>query len=154
MYQGEYEKALQELDTGAKIEPNHPLVKIFRSFVVFYQGKVDESITILKEVLDKNAKMAGIRPILGVFLASQGKREEALAQLSDETKSLAKSDHDMSYWMAQVHSVLGETDESFKWLERAIKLGNENKQWFEKDICLKNIRQNPHFKELMDKIEH
>ncbi len=154
MYQDEYEKALQELDTGAKIEPNHPLVKIFRSFVLFYQGKVDESITILKEVLDKNAKMAGIRPILGVFLAFQGKRDEALAQLSDETKGLAKSDHDMSYWMAQAYSVLGETDESFKWLERAIKLGNENKQWFEKDICLKNIRQNPRFRELTDKIEH
>jgi hypothetical protein len=60
----------------------------------------------------------------------------------------------MAYWLAQAYSILGEIEESFRWLERAIKLGNENKQWFQTDICLKNLRQEPHFQELMDKIEH
>lgn len=153
-YQGNYEKALEELDAGAKIEPNHPLVRIFRSFVLFYQGKTDEAIELLSEVLDKNVKMDGIRPILAVFLASQGKTEKALAQMSDETKALAKSDHDMSYWLAQAYSLLHDKENAFKWLERAIKLGNENKAWFEKDKALEFIRKEAHFQELMDKIEH
>ena len=153
-YQGNYEKALEELDAGAKIEPNHPLVRIFRSFVLFYQGKTDEAIELLSEVLDKNIKMDGIRPILAVFLASQGKTDKALAQMSDETKALAKSDHDMSYWLAQAYSLLQDKENAFKWLERAIKLGNENKAWFEKDKCLEFIRKDAHFQELMDKIEH
>jgi serine/threonine protein kinase/tetratricopeptide (TPR) repeat protein len=154
MYQGNYETALAELDKGAKIEPNHPLVKIFRAFVVFYQGKTDEAIALIRDVLGKNVKMEGIRPILGVFLASQGNTEEALAQLTDETKALAKSDHDMAYWLAQAYSVLHQKDDAFKWLERAIKLGNENKAWFENDVCLEFIRQDEHFAELMAKIEH
>ena len=153
-YQGNYEKALEELDAGAKIEPNHPLVRIFRSFVLFYQGKTDEAIELLSEVLDKNIKMDGIRPILAVFLASQGKTDKALAQMSDETKAIAKSDHDMSYWLAQAYSLLQDKENAFKWLERAIKLGNENKAWFEKDKCLEFIRKDAHFQELMDKIEH
>lgn len=154
MYQGNYETALEELDKGARIEPNHPLVKIFRAFVIFYQGKTDEAISLIREVLEKNVKMEGIRPVLGAFLASQGKTEEALAQLTDETKALAKSDHDMAYWLAQAYSTLHQKEDAFKWLERAIKLGNENKAWFEKDSCLEFLRQDAHFAELMAKIEH
>lgn len=152
-YQGEYEKALAELDAGAKIEPNHPLIRIFRSFVLFYQGKPDEAISVIQKVLTENKKMDGIRPILGVYLAAQGNRQEALEQLSNEAKALAKSDHDMSYWMAQAYSELNDKDEAFKWLEGAIKLGNENKTWFENDKCLENIRDDERFEELMKLIE-
>lgn len=154
-YQGEYEKALMELDAGAKIEPNHPLIRIFRSFVFFYQGKIEEAIEVIKKVLAENKKMDGIRPILGVYLAAQGNhRQEALEQLSNEAKALAKSDHDMSYWMAQAYAELNDKDEAFMWLERAIKLGNENKSWFEHDRCLENIRNDERFKQLMKLIEH
>jgi serine/threonine protein kinase/Tfp pilus assembly protein PilF len=153
MYQGEYAKAHVELDAGAKIEANHPLVRIFRSFLLFYEDKVDEAIETLTDVLNKNKKMDGIRPILATFLASQGKKEEALAQMSDETKALAKSDHDMSYWLAQAYSVLNDRENAFKWLERAVKMGNENKAWFLTDKCLEFIRKDPHFNELMEKIE-
>jgi len=59
----------------------------------------------------------------------------------------------MSYWLAQAYSVLGEKDEAFKWLEKAIKLGNENRPWFEKDSCLESLRGDDRFRELMNKIE-
>ncbi len=153
LYQGEYDKALYELDEGAKVEPNHPLFRIFRSFVLFYIGKVDEAIEIISDVLEKNKKMDGIRPIYAVYLASQGKTEEAYAQITSETKALAKADHDMAYWLVQAYALLGEKDEAFKWLEKAIKLGNENRPWFEKDKCLAPLREDPRFDELMSRIE-
>ena len=153
-YQAEYEKALAELDAGAKIEPKHPLIRIFRSFVFFYQGKIDEAIEIIKSVLQENKKMDGIRPVLGVFLAAKGQTEGALKQLSDEAQMLAKSDHDMSYWMAQAYSELNDKDEALKWLEKAVKLGNENKNWFEKDKCLENIQGDQRFKDLISSINH
>jgi serine/threonine-protein kinase len=39
LYRGDYEKALAELDKGVKYEPNHPMLKIFRSGVFYYQNK-------------------------------------------------------------------------------------------------------------------
>ena len=33
MYQGRYEEALSELDEGAAIEPEHPMIKMFRARV-------------------------------------------------------------------------------------------------------------------------
>ncbi|MCU0239040.1 MAG: protein kinase [Pyrinomonadaceae bacterium] len=151
MYQGLYDKAEEELDKGAAIEPNHPLIRIFRAFVKYYRGEIDLATAIISDVLEKNSKMDGIRPIHAVFLASQGKFDEAELLLTTETKALAKADHDMAYWVAQAHSLLGKKDEAFEWLERAIRLGNENYPWFENDSCLAPIRSDERFADLISR---
>jgi eukaryotic-like serine/threonine-protein kinase len=153
LYQGMYNEALRELDRGAKVEPNHPLLRIFRSSVLFYQGHEEEAIETMRGVLEQIPKMDGIRPLYAIYLGAYGRHEEARAQLTDEARNLAKADHDMAYWMASAYTQLGEKDEAFYWLERAIRLGNENKPWFENDKLLAPLREDPRFNELMSKIE-
>lgn len=153
MYQELYDQALRELDEGAKAEPNHPLVKIFRATVLFYKGDREEGLRTMRETLEKNPKMDGIRPLYAILLANSGLKDEARAQLTDEARGLAKADHDMAYWMSSALAQLGDIDESFKWLERAIKLGNENRPLFESDMSLAPLREDPRFAELMKKID-
>ncbi len=153
LYQGKYKEALKELDKGAKLEPNHPLIRIFRSSVLLYSGKEDEAIEMMRGVLQQNPKMDGIRPLYAMFLAFCGKKKEARAQLTDEAKNLSKADHDMAYWMTSANSQLGEIDDAFYWMERAIKLGNENKAWYETDKMLAPLRNDPRFLEILGKIE-
>ena len=154
LYKNLYDEALAELDRGARIEPNHPMIRIFRSTVLFYAGHEEKGIEMIKNVLENNPQMDGIRPLLAIFLAHTGKTVEARAQMNDEAKGLAKADHDMAYWMCSASAQLGEIDQSFYWLERAIKLGNENKPWFETDRMLAPLRADARFQELMNKIEH
>jgi serine/threonine-protein kinase len=154
LYKNLYDDAIAELDRGARIEPNHPMIRIFRSTVLFYAGHEEEGIEMIKNVLENNPQMDGIRPLLAIFLAHTGKTVEARAQMNDEAKGLAKADHDMAYWMCSASAQLGEIDQSFYWLERAIKLGNENKPWFETDRMLAPLRADARFQELMNKIEH
>ena len=153
LYQGKYDEALKALDAGAKLEPNHPLIRIFRSSVLLYSGKKEEALEMLKGVLDENSQMDGIRPLYAMFLASVGKKEEAREQLTEAAKNLAKADHDMAYWMTSAHSQLGDPDQAFYWMERAIKLGNENKSWYENDTMLEPLRTDPRFLETLAKIE-
>ena len=153
LYQGKYTEALKELDKGAKLEPNHPLIRIFRSSVLLYAGREDEAIEMMRGVLEQNPKMDGIRPLYAMFLAHCGKTEEARAQLTDEAKNLSKADHDMAYWMTSANAQLGEIDEAFYWMERAVKLGNENKAWYENDKMLAPLRKDPRFLEILGKIE-
>jgi serine/threonine-protein kinase len=153
LYLGKYNEALEMLDEGAELEPNHPMIKIFRTTVLFYRGDEEEAIKLLREVMAQNPKMVGISSLLAIFLAHRGNKTEARALLTDEARSLAKADHDMAYWMTSANSQLGEIDEAFYWLERAIKLGNENRPWFESDKCLAPMREDPRFNELMKKIE-
>ena len=152
-YLGEYEKAFEELDKGSKAEPNHPMIRIFRSSALFYSGQQDEAIRMLREVLAENQKMDGIRPLLANYLACMGREEEARKELTEEALALSKADHDMAFWVGAAYASLGEKDLAFKWLERAVKLGNENKPWYENNKCLNSLRSDPRFDDLMEKIK-
>ncbi|HEX8287339.1 MAG TPA: protein kinase [Pyrinomonadaceae bacterium] len=152
LYRGDYEKALEELEKGAKYEPNHPMLRIFRSGVYYYQGKKDEAIRMIEEVLEQNPQMDGIRPLYAMYLAGAGRTEQARAQISDEALKLCRSDHDMAYWAGSTYALLGDKDLAFKWLNRAVKLGNENKPRYETDVNLDPLRDDPRFAELLDKM--
>lgn len=153
IYQDKIDEAMRELDAGAALEPNHPLIRVFRAFALFYGGQADPAIALMQDVLEKSPKMDGVRPILAIFLAWQDRFEEAEAELSPEARVLAKSDHDMSLWTAQAYALLGKKDEAFKWLERSIKLGNENLPWLLSDKCLQSLRDDERFNEIVGKID-
>ncbi len=152
LYKQMFAEAYAELDKGAKIEPHHPMVRIFRAVVLFHDERLEEAVEIIENVLDNNPQMEGIRILLATFLAGAGRIEQARAQITDEARNLARADHDMAYWMCEASAQLGDVEESLKWLGKAIKLGNENKPWFEIDKTLAPIRADSRFQELMDKI--
>lgn len=152
IYRGEYEKALEELDKGAKMEPNHPMIRIFRSGVFWYQGRAAEAIDLIAGVLEQNPQMDGIRPLYAIYLAGSGRTEDALAQLTEHTLAVSKADHDMAYWVGSAYALLGDKDSAFKWLNRAVKLGNENRPRYETDSSLASLHDDPRFAELLEKM--
>ena len=153
MYQRRYEDALLELDQGAAVEPDHPLIKTFRAQLLYYRGEVDVAARILQQVLARHPKMDGIRPILAICLSGQGKHQEANEQLTARVKEVAAADHDIAYWLASAYLLQGKQVEALKWLEIAIRLGNENYLWFESDPNWADLHNDPRFKELMQGIE-
>ena len=152
IYRRDYDQALAELDKGVKVEPNHPMLKIFRSAVFYYQEKKDEAINMIAAILKENPRMEGIRPLYAEFLAGAGRTEEARAQLTDDALALSRSDHDMAYWVGSTYALVGEKDMAFKWLGKAVRLGNENKEHFQNDTNLESLRDDPRWQELLDKM--
>ncbi len=61
--------------------------------------------------------------------------------------------HDIPYWLASAYAMEHERDEAFRWLERAISLGNENLPWFESNPVWLPLHDDPRFKELMGILE-
>jgi len=154
IYKQDYETALKELDKGVRAEPNHPMLKIFRSGVYYYQGKIDEAIDLISKVLEEHPDMDGIRPLHAMYLAGAGRPDESRAQLTEDALSLSRADHDMAYWVGSTYALLGETDLAFKWLNKAVRLGNQNKPRFETDINLAALRDDPRFAELLLKMRN
>jgi serine/threonine-protein kinase len=153
MYQRRFDDAVTELELGAQMEPDHPLVKTFRAVLAARRGQPDAAIKTINEVLARHTHMDAVRPLLAQFLAQKGEREAARAELTERARNAADADHDAAYWLATAYAMLGEREEAFKWLGRAIKLGNENKPWFESDPNWEGLREDARFKELMDGIE-
>lgn len=154
IYKGDYVSAIREIEQGEKAEPGHPMLKIFRSGVYYYRGDRDEAIKLMDEVLKEHPEMDGIRPLYAIYLAGAGRREDALEQLSDDALQLSRADHDMAYWVGSTYAILGDKDLAFKWLNRAVKLGNQNWPHFERDKSLNSLRDDPRFEELMQKVRN
>ena len=152
MYQGRYEDALQELDQGAELEPDHPLLQTFRGRVLFYRGEIDAAERILEQVLERHPKMDGIRPILATCLSAQGKHELANKQLTERVKIAAAADHDVAYWLASAYLLQGRQVLALEWLQKAIDLGNENYLWFESDPNWADLHADPRFKAMMQRV--
>jgi serine/threonine-protein kinase len=149
MYQAQYEQALHELDQGAAIEPEHPIIKIFRARTLYYRGEVDAATRLLHQVLEKHPHMDGMRPILAICLSAQGQHTKANEQLTHKVRQVAEADYDISYWLASAYLLQGKQVEALRWLETAIGLGNENVPWFESDPNWTDMHQDPRFIDLM-----
>lgn len=152
-YRGQHEEALAELDEGAKLEPDHPLIRTFRALVLYYRGEVLAATRILEQVLEQHPQMDGIRPILAFFLSAQGRHSDADQQLTKKVRRTAAGDHDVAYWLATAYLLQGRQVEAFRWLETAIDLGNENYPWFETDPNWSGFHDDPRFVALMERIK-
>jgi len=153
MYQREYPQALRELDQGAEVEPEHPLILVFRARVLYYKGEVDEAVKILQQVLQRHPQIDGVRPILAICLSAQGQHTKANEQLTPKVRQVAEADYDISYWLASAYLLQGRQVEALRWLETAISLGNENYAWFESDSNWADMHEDPRFVELMNRIK-
>ncbi len=153
MYQQQYEEAMWELDQGAELEPEHPMIKVFRARVLYYRGEVDAAIEVLNQVLEKHPQMDGMRPILAICLSAQGQHTKANEQLTPKVRQVAEADYDISYWLASAYLLQGRQVEALRWLETAIGLGNENYPWFESDPNWTDMHEDPRFVELMERIK-
>jgi len=151
-YQGDYDQALAELDHGAAVEPDHPLIRTFRARTLYYHSEPTKAAEILEDVLEQHPQLDGIRPIYATFLSALGFNDEARAQLTDEVIKTANTDHDVAYWLASAYAMEGEREEALKWLRRAIELGNENRPWFERDKNWESLRNDPEYREILDSI--
>jgi eukaryotic-like serine/threonine-protein kinase len=153
MYQHRHDDALLELEQGAQVEPNHPLIRTFQAVVLGRRGDTAEAVRVLRDVLKDHPTMDGIRPLLAQQLVRQGDTQAAREQLTERVRDAADADHDIAYWLATAHAMLGDRDDALNWLERAVELGNENRTWFESDPNWEPLRDDQRFVALMRRIE-
>jgi serine/threonine protein kinase/tetratricopeptide (TPR) repeat protein len=152
MYQHRYEEALVELDQGAELEPDHPMIQTWRARVLISQGEFEAATRILEQVLERQPSMDGIRAILAICLSALGRHEEANKQLTDRVKIAAAADHDIAYWLATAYLAQGRQVKALEWLQTAIELGNENYLWFEADPSWVDLHDDRRFKDLMHSV--
>ncbi len=152
LYQSKFDEAQVELDRAASIEPNNPLLRSVRALVMYYAGRATDAEQVFREVIQTNPGLNSVRPFLAMALSRQGKREEALAQLTDAVKRNGEVDPDIAYSVGSVFALNGNSDEAFAWLEKSVALGNENKPWFEADENLASLRNSERFAGLLKNI--
>lgn len=147
IFMGKFDDAFRQLDSAE--EPDNPIIRTFRALALYYTGKIDDAIDLMRSIVNKHPNMPGVRPFFGIFLSAKGEHADALAQLTDDVKRNGEVDADISYFIASVFALENLKDEAFQWLEKTISLGNANLPCFENDANLTNLRTDERFDALM-----
>lgn len=144
----QYDQASAQLEKTLTMDPNHHETHGILSLVYVQQRRYREAMAERQ----KSMELGGWdkRGFLGYLYAVSGRRGEAqklLAQLLDEAKSKPVS----AYNIARIYTGLGEKEQAFSWLERAIAERDSNLTMpgLKPDVQLDTLRSDPRFQELL-----
>ena len=147
----QFDQASAQLEKTLTMDPNHHETHSILGLVYAQQRRYREAIAEWQ----KSMELGGWdkRGFLGYVYAVSGRRGDAqklLAQLLDEAKSKPVS----AYNIARIYTGLGEKEQAFSWLERAITEHDSNLTMpgLKPDLQLDTLRSDPRFQELLQRM--
>jgi DNA-binding winged helix-turn-helix (wHTH) protein/TolB-like protein/Tfp pilus assembly protein PilF len=128
---GRYDEAIAHCKRLLDVDPNFFPARRYLGLVYEQKGMYREAI----DQFEQGVKLSGsplMLSLLGHAYAASGKKSEAKRILADLDKE--KQRYVSPYTIATIYAGLGEKDQAFKWLERAIE---------DRDIWLMNLKVDP-----------
>jgi tetratricopeptide (TPR) repeat protein len=113
-------------------------------------AKARETLASFRSLEPENY-VAGL--LWALQLAIEGQRADALQAMDAEVLKYGELISFASN-VAEFYAVLGDRSKSLEWLDRAVRVGDERADWFERDPLLANIRQEPRFRQIVDGIRY
>ena len=147
LYARRYDQAIEQCQKALELDPNSASAWGFLGWAQSCKLRHEEAIVSLKKTCDM---WPGASPIawLGEAYAAAGYRDEAHKVLR-QLEELSKQRYVTPYGRARIYAALGETDQTFKWLETAY---GQRANWMvllKVDPCFDNLRSDPRFQDLM-----
>jgi serine/threonine protein kinase/tetratricopeptide (TPR) repeat protein len=138
-----------------EMDPESPYTRWAYGFCLAWTGQIDKACDILSKIVKDTPDN-----IFGQFAsflmnALRGRPDEALRVVTPELIAIAKTQWQMPWMMAAIYSQMGRRDESLEWLEHAVTHGFINYPFLaEKEPFLQNVRNEPRFQKLMERVKH
>jgi tetratricopeptide (TPR) repeat protein len=93
------------------------------------------------------------RQAWALVLAAEGKHDEALDAMDEETRKFAAAAFVSTSLNADFYALLGDKEKAIEWLDKAVRNGDERVGYFQRDPRLASIQQEPGFRRIVDSIE-
>ncbi len=108
-------------------------------------GKHEEAVATARQVIDSDSKYGG-PGLLAVAYAYAGMRNEAF-------DAVAQLEHPSFWLMAQLHSLLGEVDETMRFLEEAYEARYPVLPWINvRGGYFQSMHGEPQFEDLLERM--
>jgi tetratricopeptide (TPR) repeat protein len=137
IYVKEFEKAAVCIETSFEIEKDNFWSLLDQCILWIMMKKYDKAKGVLAKAEKINPKYASVRFYKALLFAAEGDRKKALSHMKN----------------GAVYSLLGMKKETIKYIQKAIKKGNEHFQYSYLPLLNNHIyddlRDDPHFKEVM-----
>jgi tetratricopeptide (TPR) repeat protein len=115
---GQFDLALRQLQKSIEIDPNYYRSHMFMGRNLCWLQRYDEAIAEHQRALELAPESFEVIAMLAAAHASKGERQRALTLLKRVRAAEERSTP--SVLVAVVYAALGEVDEMFKWIKRAV----------------------------------
>jgi len=177
---GRWDEAIELFQQATAHDPLSARTYTNLGFACYYSGRLPEAEAAFRHALELVPGFASGQYALGVSLLAQGRPEEALKAIEQESDATwrrsglplvyhalgRKSESDaalaelkarhggeMAYQIAQVHAYRGEPDQAFSWLERAYAQRDGGLSDMKGDPLLSNLWADPRYTALLRKLK-
>jgi serine/threonine protein kinase/Flp pilus assembly protein TadD len=152
---GELDLAVASTRKWCQMDPDNRWAKYFCSRFLSWNGRLDEAFEFVDQVVREDPKdLVGVVSQFSKY-ALQGEKSKALQTLTEDAKKYFWSDPEWPLWAAGYYSLINEKEEALTLLEHTINRGLINYPLLsEQDPFLDNIRGEPRFKQLMERVKH
>ncbi len=147
----QYDRAIEQYEKTIELDANFGVAYYKLGQAYERKGLPEEAIVQYRKALYLSINSPGIMSALGHACAQAGKPEEARHVL-DELKEMAKQRYVSPYFIAEVYRGLGELDQTFEWLEKAVADRSDWLVWIGVEPAFDDLRSDPRFVNLLQRI--
>jgi Flp pilus assembly protein TadD len=154
IYQGKAREAEEEIRRGLELFPNQFKLLTFVGASLYYQGRTEEAMQALDRAVEVTSRGDDEEPMVigGIVHASRGERDKIDPRIF-QYKPEDIVDGDLAEWLGAVHALLGEKDLALAFLRQAVRRGNHNFPWFQRDKNWDKLRADTEFQRIMSEVE-
>jgi len=153
---GKFSAALHTLRVCYESYPQDYLTQWIYAQILLYSHLYDQANSVIEKMVENAPDFVMGKFVWSTALGLSQKKTEGLSILKDPNiEALARGDLGASYYLAESYAVLDQKREALDWLEHAVDLGFMNFPFLnETNPLLENIRNEPRFKNLMERVKH
>jgi len=155
LFTGKFEDSIQHYTKGFKMDSKNPLFRFILAWGYAASYKLREAFEVI-DLMSRDMPQE-IFTELGQFYkyALQNNKSKAKHTISDKLKSYAARDEVISIFMAECYALIDEEEEAINWIECGVGWGFINYPYLnEYDPFLENLRGEPRFQKLMERVKH
>jgi len=148
---GRYDEAERLLRDLLASGPATPVLYAALADTLGRKGRLDEGVTYMEKALDLGGRFIAFLGMAGSFYGVKGdvgKAREILIELQDHAHLGSVSD----FWLALVHAGLGEKDEAFANLQRAVENRDSNLLYIFVAPRVLGLHEDPRFGDILRSI--
>ena len=144
---GRYDDALAETDRTRRLAPASASAALVTACIQSRRGRHADAIASYLDYQALAEEESAMSPPLALFYAAAGKRNEAAAILRRAAPGEISAAQ-----MGWVYAAMGDQDQAFQWLGRAIDQHAANMIWIKSQPWFDPLRSDPRFPELLKRM--